>query len=316
MNYLTLPHTDLRVSSLCLGTSDLGASVSESDSFALLDQFFEAGGNFLDTAAIYAAWTPAGAGSSEKLLGRWLAKQSKNAIVATKGGHPELDSMSVSRLSKPEIEADLAQSLRNLGVGTIDLYWLHRDDENVPVEEVLGLMEEFVAEGKIRFYGCSNWKTARMEAVQNAAKARGVTGFVANQPMWSLAQPDLSGADPTLAAMDNEMREFHQRSGLAAIPYSSQANGYFSKLFENRALPALFDSDAVRPLNHVRFEKMQTLASGSGLSLTQIVLGYLRSQPFPTVPIIGCKTASQLKDSLSAADVRLSDSQIAVFMSQ
>ncbi len=312
MNYLTLPHTDLRVSRLCLGTADFGAGVSESDSFALLDQFFDAGGNFLDTAAIYAAWTPAGAGSSEKLLGKWLAKRSKNAIVATKGGHPQLDSMQLKRISKREIESDVEQSLRHLGLETIDLYWLHRDDETVPVETILGAMEDLKAAGKIRFYGCSNWKTTRIQAFQSAAQARGAVGFVANQPLWSLALSDLSGADPTLAAMDDAMREFHAQSGMAAIPYSSQANGYFSKLAENRALPAMFDTEKVRAPNRTRFEKVQTLGREKGLSISHIVLGYLLSQPFPVVPIIGCKNAAQLSDSLSAADVKLSPGQVAV----
>ncbi len=314
MKYLTLPRTDLRVSSLCLGTADFGEGVSESDSFALLDQFFEAGGNFLDTAAIYAAWTPAGAGSSEKLLGKWLAQSGKDAVVATKGAHPDLNSMGVSRLSQGAIEADLKASLRHLRRETIELYWLHRDDETVPVEAILGWMEDFVSAGKVRFYGCSNWKTARIEALQNAAQARGALGFVANQPLWSLAQADLSRADPTMVQMDAATLEFHRQSGLAAVPYSSQANGFFSKLAQNRAVPAMFDSAAVRATNLARFEKIQTLLRQNGLSITEIALGFLRGQPFATVPIIGCKTQAQLSDSLSGGDVSLSAKQIADLM--
>lgn len=318
MNSLVLPRTALRVSRLCLGTADFGAGISEKESFALLDQFFEAGGNFLDTAAIYADWTPAGKGSSEKLIGKWLKSRSNSAsnpaVVATKGGHPELDAMGVGRLAKSEVERDLTASLRHLGRDSVDLYYLHRDDESVPVEAVLEMLEGFVAAGKIRFYGCSNWKTARIEAFQTAAQTRGASGFVANQPMWALAEADLSGGDPTMVAMDAGMRQYHARSGLAAIPYSSQANGYFSKLRDGRAVPTIYQTDAVRALNRTRFERAQTLASETGLSLTQIALGYLLCQPFPTVPIIGCKNAAQLNDSLSAAETKLSPSQLAHLM--
>lgn len=315
MRYLTLPRTNLRVSALCLGAGNLGAGVSESDSFALLDQFFDAGGTFLDTAAIYAAWTSAGKGSSERLIGKWLVSRRKAAVIGTKGGHPELDSMNVGRLTRREIEADVADSLKNLGVEALDLWYFHRDDPAVPVEELLDIMESLVAAGKIRYYGCSNWKTARMREFQDAAQARSARGFVANQPLWSLAQSDLSGSDPTLVAMNAEMRDFHLDSDLAAIPYSSQANGFFQKIAENRPLShgitTTYDSEAVGALNRARAAQVENLGAHSGLSVTQMVLGYLLSQPFPVVPIIGPRTAAQLENSLSASEVKLSAEQVA-----
>ncbi|PQV65249.1 putative oxidoreductase [Abditibacterium utsteinense] len=315
MNFLNLPRTDLHVSTLCFGTADLGASVDEAQSFELLDQFFEAGGNFLDSAAVYADWTPAGKGSSEKLIGKWRKTRQIEAVIATKGAHPELASMNVSRLSKAEIEADVDASLRNLGAETLDLFYLHRDDVTVDVEEILGCLEELVRAGKIRYYACSNWKWERIEAFQNAAKARGAAGFVASQPLWSLALADLNQGDQTLQQMTAPMRDFHARTQFPAIPYSSQANGYFNKLAEKRELPPTYEGAAVRAANHAQFLNIKELARHSDFSITQIVLGYLLSQPFFVVPIIGCKSAAQLEDSLSAAEVRLTSAQLAILQS-
>lgn len=320
MEHLLLPRTDLQVSSLCLGTADLGAGISESESFALLDCFVEAGGNFLDSAAIYADWTPAGKGSSEKLIGRWRASRSpQNLVIATKGAHPELHSMGVSRLTREDIEADIHASLKNLGVETLDLWYLHRDDPSVPVEEVLTLLEDLKRAGKLRFYAASNWKTPRLREAQAAAQTLNATGFVANQPLWSLAKPDLTGGDQTWAPMNDEMLAFHEETALPALPYSSQANGYFQKIADGKtlsgAVETLYDSELVRPTNRGRLLRMESLSRETGLSLTQLVLGFLRGHSFPVVPIIGPHTMEQLRDSLSASDIKLSVEQVAGLMS-
>jgi aryl-alcohol dehydrogenase-like predicted oxidoreductase len=315
MQFQVLPRTDLRVSNLCLGTASFGADIGESDSLALLDQFFDAGGNFLDTAAIYAAWTAAGKGSSEKLIGKWLRGRKHSAIIGTKGGHPELASMQEGRLSHREVEADLEQSLSNLGVETIDLYYLHRDDPSVPVEEILSFLEDFVAAGKIRYYGFSNWSPLRAQEAHLVAQARRITGFVANQPLWSLAQADTTNLDPTMVAMSADFEKWHLQNQMAVVPYSSQANGYFNKIAENKPLSSsvssTYDSDHVRSVNRTRGARIQALSHETGFNITQIGLGFLLGQPFPTVPIIGCNSPAQLADSLSAAEVRLTAEQIA-----
>lgn len=314
MEHLTIPRTDLRVSSLCLGTADFGAGISQGEVESLLDRFVDAGGNFLDTAAIYADWTSAGKGSSERAISQWTRTHpSTELVIATKGAAPEMHSPGVSRMTRGDIEFDLNNSLKNLGAETIDLWYLHRDDPSVPVEEVLGLLEDQKRAGKLRFYAASNWRASRLKAAEAAAQKMGALGFVADQPMWSLAQPDLTGSDPTLEVMNPELFAFHESSGMAAIPYSSQANGFFQKVAQGRptdtALVA-YETDLVRATNHARFARAQSLSSETGLSLTQLVLGYLLSQPFPVVPIIGSRNMEQLNDSLSGADVRLGAEQV------
>lgn len=315
MQYLTLPRTDLLVSNLCFGTAEFGAGIDQADSFTLLDQFVEAGGTFLDTAAIYADWTPAGKGSSERTIGQWLQDRHPDVVIATKGGHPEIATMDVHRFTKAEIKSDVNDSLQNLGVEQIDLYYLHRDATEVPVAEVLGFLEELVAAGKIRYYGFSNWSLSRAREAVEMAKTMGVKGFVANQPLWSLAEADLSGGDQTLVTMTGNYQQWHAQTGFPAIPYSSQALGYFNKLEAGKELKGLteayYDSLTSRSVNRVRLMRIESLAMEADLNVTQVVLGYLMSQPFPVVPIIGCKNEEQLSDSLSAADVKLSPEQIA-----
>jgi len=313
MEHLTLPRTDLAVSSLCLGTAEYGAGIPQAEAEGLLDRFVEAGGNFLDTAAVYADWTPAGKGASERAIGQWITKRRpQNLIVATKGAHPELSSMGVPRFSRADIESDLNASLNYLGVETIDLWYLHRDDPSAPVEEILSILEDQRREGKLRYYAASNWRTARLQEAELAARKMGAAGFVANQPMWSLAVPDMTGSDPTIVAMNAETLAWHEASGLTAIPYSSQANGFFQKVAQGRPVAnslVAYESDLVRETNHTRFARLETLSRETGLSFTQLVLGYLRSHDFPVVPIIGSRTREQLSDSLSGADIRLSPEQ-------
>ncbi len=320
MEHLVLPRTELRVSSLCLGTAEFGAGTSETDSFVMLDEFVAAGGNFLDTAAVYADWTSAGKGSSERTIGRWLSSRSpQNVVIATKGAHPELHSMGVGRITKREIESDIEASLKNLNAESLDLWYLHRDDPSVPVEEVLTLLEEQRSAGKLRFYACSNWRASRIREAQTAAKTLNASGFVANQPLWSLAKPDLTGGDQTWAPMNPEMLVLHQETGLPAIPYSPQANGYFQKIADGKTLSGsietLYDSELSRPINRARFSRLETLSRDSGLSLTQLVIGWLRGHDFPVVPIIGPRTLEQLRDSLQAGDVKLNAEQVARMIS-
>ncbi|MFL7809039.1 MAG: aldo/keto reductase, partial [Anaerolineae bacterium] len=123
MRYVELAGTDLCVSAICLGTGALGSTVPQREAFELLDLFLDLGGNFLDSAKVYADWLPGERSISEKTIGRWMRSRAvrDRVIVATKGAHPELATMDVQRLSPEEIVSDLDASLHSLQVGTIDL---------------------------------------------------------------------------------------------------------------------------------------------------------------------------------------------------
>ncbi len=315
MRTQSIPHTDLKASILCLGTGDMGAGIDRQGSFRMLDEFLAGGGNFIDTASIYSDWIPGERSRSEKLIGAWMqARRNRTQVVlATKGAHPRLDSMHVGRLSPAEVAADLEASLNHLQTESIDLYWLHRDDPTRPVAEILETLHGLVLAGKLRYYACSNWKLERIMEAQAYAQEHAIPGFAAVQNLWNLAQLNPDGfADQTIAFMDESLWQYHEQTQLAAVPYSSQANGLFHKLEKASAesLPANLRSWYLNPVTLERFQKLQVLHQETGLTTTQIVLGYLTSQPFPTFPIVGPKSPEQLADCLEAGDVTLTPEQL------
>ncbi len=313
MRYRQIPGSDLNPAVIAMGTGSLGSAVDRETSFRLLDAYLDAGGNFIDTAKIYADWLPGERSASEKTIGRWLAARGNRSqvILATKGAHPRLATMDVPRLSSRQITADLEASLRHLGVETIDLYWLHRDDPARPVEDILGTLNRLAAAGKIRAFGASNWKLKRLKEAQAWAAKHGQQGFIASQVYWNIGQPDPERiADKTLVFMDLPAWRYHRDSGLAALAYTSQAGGYFIRRVRGEPVSDQLLSIYHLAENEARIQRIQALARQTGLSPAQISLGYLTSQPFPGYAIVGCKTLAQLVDSLSAADVMLTPTQV------
>lgn len=316
MNRVAVPGTDLSVSPLCLGGVPFGHTITEAGTFALLDRFVEHGGNFIDTARVYSDWIPGERSRSERILGDWLRARGgrPRLVIGTKGGHPSFESFDVPRTSAAEIRADLEGSLRTLGLDVIDLYWLHRDDPTRPVGHFVNLLNTFLREGKIRAWGVSNWTAARLETAWEHARATGQPGPVANQPFWSLgcqqARPPM---DRSLVKFDAAAYAFHARTGLAVIPYTSQANGFFSKL----ALPpeqrpsGLASHDFHTPPNLAAGEAVVRLAREKGVRPSAIVLAYLWSRPLPVIPVIGSRTPAQLDESVAALPVRLSAAEFA-----
>ncbi len=313
---INMPGTDLNVSVLSLGGVPLGSRLDEATSFRLMDVYADRGGNLIDTAEVYVNWvqdvTPS---ISEITIGRWMKSRNRRhrMVVSTKGGHPRIHTMHIPRLSPEEIIADVEGSLRRLQVETIDLYLLHRDDPMRPVADIMNTLHQLAQAGKIRYVGCSNWTVERIQAARDVAKQQGWHGFVANQPMWSIAHVDRSKfKDPTLEAMDEPMKSDHEQYQWTVMPYSSQAKGLFDKWskgthsFDDERLPAWLRTEQ----NRLRFERIEQLARALSLTVNQIVLGYLLSQPFPVVPIVGSVTELQLEDCFQAVDVTLTREQL------
>ncbi len=226
MRTMSIPCTDLKPSVIGMGGGPLTVEGKDLEVWKLLDTYYELGGSFIDSANIYGKWLPSGQNVCDFNIGKWLREQKvrDQMVITSKGGHPLLSEMSKPRLQKKEVAWDLDESLNALGVDYIDLYYLHRDDQTIPVEEVIDYLGDFVKQGKIRYFGASNWTASRIKAAQVYANQTGKQGFVANQLMWSLATPDMSKASyPGLVSMDHESKQFHFNSGLAGIAYESQA---------------------------------------------------------------------------------------------
>jgi aryl-alcohol dehydrogenase-like predicted oxidoreductase len=306
-----LPGTPLAVSPLCLGGVPFGNTLSEAESFALLDRFVALGGNFIDTARIYSDWVPGEKRRSERVLGDWItARRNRDRLViATKGAHPFIESLDSPRTSAAELRDDVEGSLRTLRTDVIDLFWLHRDDPARPVELFIDALNTFLREGKIRAFGASNWTVARLRAANAYAKQSGQQGFTVNQPFWCLGvatskPPPFTG----WVKFDADMHRFHLETGLAVVPYTSQANGFFSKLARGDA--GLEKHDFHTPANLLAGRMVMEMAALHRVAPSAIVLAYLWSRPFPVVPIIGSRTIAQLEDCFAALPVRLSPAEI------
>lgn len=298
MSTLPIPKTDLRPSTLCLGTAHFGANNTEAEAHAVLDAFAAHGGNFLDTARVYSNWVPGELNRSERIIGDWLAgRQDRDRLlIATKGGSFDPEH-GAPRLAEHELEADITGSLEKLRTDRIDLYWLHRDDPERPVSEVIEALHAFQQKGKIRHYACSNWNPDRISQANAYAAKQGFTGFVANQMRWSIGSPNMGPtSDASMVGMDPSTYALHLKTGIAAIPYSAQARGFFTKLETDPKAGGGYATDANRALHR----SLQALSREIGLTVGQIVLAYLWSHPFPVIPIVGCRNVGQLENSFTA----------------
>lgn len=312
MKYFELRTSDgsINVSKIVLGSVFFGTDMPEKEAFRLMDIYMDAGGNCLDTARVYASWLPGGDGASERTIGKWLKTRGcrNKIILSTKGGHPPLNNMNCGRLSRKEIEGDLDESLKALGVDYVDIYWLHRDDVSRPVEDIAETMTALIRKGKIRAAGCSNWKSERIEELNEFAAKNGMEPFIASQIQWSLASstPEAFN-DSTLVCMDEKEYDWYLKNQFPVFAFSSQAKGFFTKLAKlgidgiSQKAYSRFATDD----NLSRFERVKRYADESGLTVSAVALGYITENRFPAAAIIGPSSCEQLEDSLTAADVSI-----------
>ncbi len=310
MRRISIPGTSLRPSSLCLGSEFMGAGISPDDSYQLLDEYLERGGNIIDTAHIYNDWVAGEKARSEKLIGKWLASRGSrdDLILVTKGMHPNLDTMDVPRSSRAEIRQDLHESLQNLNTDHVDLYFYHRDDPRKPAGEFIEIMNELVQSGLVRYFGCSHWTLPRIKEATEYARRKGLKSFSANQLLWSLAVPN-----PTVSKyphMDHETWDFYVSEKVGIMTWSSQAKGFFTKLHTGEPLNEAVKERYLNEENLRRLARAQTLARDLDRSITDVVLSYLTSQEVATVPVLGCRNIAQLRDSLNADSLILSTEAI------
>jgi aryl-alcohol dehydrogenase-like predicted oxidoreductase len=305
MKYRPLSAEGPEVSRLCLGTAQFGARLSREEAFKQMDCFFEHGGTFLDTARIYCAWVPGGLGSSERIIGAWLREKKirDRVVISSKGAHPDLKTMDISRMGPAELRSDLEASLKDLGTDWIDCYFLHRDDPSIPAEEILALLETFKKEGKIKFYGCSNWKLSRIEEADAAAARRGFAGFFCNQIRWGLGDINRGAiSDKTLALMDRETYNYHRKTKKAAMAYTSSCNGYFSKRLRGQPLTPSLEAVYRNGPNERLLEKLARWEGEFHCSAAALVSSYVMAQDFPAVPISSFSSTAQMEDTLPGAD--------------
>ena len=300
-----LGRTDLDVHPLCLGGNVFGWTADEETSFAVLDDYARAGGNFVDTADSYSAWAPGHeGGESETVIGRWLAARGNRdeMVIATKVGRLE----GLKDLRADTIRKAADDSLRRLQTDRIDLYYAHGDDNpEIPLEETLGAFDELVRAGKVRYIAASNYDVPRLNEALEVSRRDGLAEYVALQPQYNLVERDYEDGLATLCADE----------GLACLPYFSLAMGFLTGKYR----PGGPDVDSPRAGGASKYldergvavlEALDDVAAAHGTSPAAVALAWLREQLTVAAPIASARTPEQLAELLPMVELRLEPDEL------
>ena len=318
--YRRLGNSGLHLFALGLGTMQFGWTCDEARSFEIMDAYFAAGGNFIDTADIYSSWAENNAGGvSEEIIGRWVKAQKNRdqLVLATKVRGAMGTNFSQGRntihqregLSRKWILKACEDSLKRLQTDYIDLYQVHWVDTETPIEETLSALTELVKKGYVRYIGCSNFSAWRLMQSLWASDKHNLEKFVSIQPEYSLVQP-------TRANFERELAKVCLEYGIGVIPYSPLAAGFLTgKYRRGQPLPDSvraggIGSSRMNEQNLDLIEKLVEIAAEQNTTATRVTLAWMLAQPFMSAPIIGANTTTQLADSLGAIDLSLTEDQI------
>lgn len=298
--------TSLDVFPLCLGGNVFGWTADERQSFAVLDAYAAAGGNFIDTADVYSAWVPGHAGGeSETILGRWMAQRRNRdrMVIATKVGlFPGLGG-----LSAKTIRAAAESSLRRLRTDRIDLYYAHTDDAKTPLEETLRAFDALVRDGRVRHVAASNYTEPRLSEALAASSRMGLARYVALQPHYNLVhRAEYEGGRSALSALCTH-------EGLACFPYYALARGFLSGKYRSGAkVESVRASEAAKCLDDKGLRILAALDAIAGERKTTVAavsLAWLLTRPAVVAPIASARTPEQLAELLPVVSVRLTDDE-------
>jgi len=299
MELRQLGRSDLKIAPLMLGGNVFGWTADESTSFAILDAFVDAGFNAIDTADVYARWSPAGGGASEKVIGAWLKASGKRdkVVIATKVGMEMADDK--KGLSAAYIVQAVEESLKRLQTDYIDLYQAHRDDADTPQEETGEAFAKLVAQGKVRVLGASNFDAARLTSANALAQAHEWPRYETLQPLYNLVDR---------AAFEGPLAEACTAMGVSVIPYYGLASGFLTGKYRTEA--DLAKSPRGRGAKKYLDERglgilaaLDAVAADLGASPAQVALAWLMEKI--TAPIASATSLVQLQDLMGAAHLRL-----------
>lgn len=289
--------------------------------FQVMDRFSERGGNFLDSAHIYGSSLANGEGASERTIGEWVAANGNRGevIIGTKGSTLQKDTGRAPLFHPDFVARELNESLSRLKSDYVDIYWLHRDNPEIPVSDILGVFQPYVDARVIHSLAVSNWTVPRIREAIACAQTSDLPQIRASQIGWSLARTHGKVVgDETMLFMDDSTHAFHVNSSFPQVAYAPQANGFFA----GKGDLLLADPDSTDHLlaahrkhygneeNFRRLARAKELAVRRDTSANRVALAYLLCQPFPSSAIIGPRTPDQLSDSLEAVDLGLTSEEI------
>jgi aryl-alcohol dehydrogenase-like predicted oxidoreductase len=306
VEYTTLGDTGMTVSKICLGCMSFGGSgdeemfdwaVGEEQATEVIDRAIDLGINFFDTANIYSH------GESEEILGNALAEYDRDEqVVATKvWGQMRDDDPNSGGLSRKTIEQELDNSLERLGMDSVDLYQIHRWDDDTPIEQTLAALDDAVRREKVRYLGASSMWAHQFADALHTSRHLGLDQFATMQNHYNLVYRE----------EEREMLPLTQEEGIGVIPWSPLAGGYLARPHE--------ESDTMREMTEDRYdtpqsreinERMQEIADDMGVSMSQIGLAWLLSKDGVTAPIYGTSSVEHLEEAVEAVELDLAESDI------
>lgn len=290
---------------LVLGGNVFGFTADEDTSFAVLDAFHAAGGRMIDTADVYSAWVPGHkGGESETVLGKWFAASGKRGDMKL---HTKTGMLGGSELYETaRVLASLDASLERLQTDYIDLYYAHRDYEELAMGDIVSAFDGAVRTGKVRSLGASNFTAARLTAALEAADQQGATPFTVLQNEYNLIARDAYGAD---------LQQLCVKRGIPMLPFFGLASGFLTGKYRTEA-------DLGKSVRGQRMGKL--LESGkpmlaaidqvvreTGASHAQLALAWLRVQPGIGAPIASATTVEQVQELCASASLELTEEQLA-----
>jgi aryl-alcohol dehydrogenase-like predicted oxidoreductase len=301
----TLGASDLSVAPLVLGGNVFGWTADEAASFRVLDAFVDAGGNMIDTADVYSAWVPGHrGGESETVIGRWLEREPakrERVLIATKVGF-------MAGLAPETIATSCDASLKRLGIGTIDLYYHHKDDPNVPLRDSLGAMDALVKAGKIRAIGLSQYEQGRLDEAMRVAAAEDFTRPCVLQTWYNLVER---------AKLEGPLRDAAMKHGLGILPFYGLANGFLTGKYRGRKdLTKSTRGDRVAGYLEGRgmrvLAALEQIGAETGAPLAAIALAWTNAQPGVVATLASATSVDQLAELTASMQLQLSSEQIAL----
>lgn len=303
MNYIDLTAYDgsvIHISRIGMGSTMSMERLTTEEKYRIYDYYFEQGGNCLDTARAYSD------GKAEEMVGAYLRirKNRNQVIISTKGGHPTWEHPEISRTKRQDILGDLETSLKILGTDYVDIYWIHKDDETHPIEDIVDTINIIIKQGKARCIGASNFTVERMAAANKYAKESGQFGFSASQIQWSLASTeDQYFKQHGSLVMTSERYNYYLANNIPVFAFSSQAQGFFPRVAAQGLdmLPEELRIQYGSESNMKRLALLKEYAIKHNCSISAPALGYLINNKLPCVALVGAESVEMLAQSLEAA---------------
>jgi aryl-alcohol dehydrogenase-like predicted oxidoreductase len=299
MNDRFLGRTGVKVSMLCLGTMTFGAEADEAESEAMFRACREAGVNFFDCADVYAG------GRSEEILGRLVRDCRNDVIITSKAYFATSRDVNAMGASRRHIFQAVEASLKRLATDRIDLYFIHRFDDRTPLEETLRALDDLVRQGKILYPGASNFAAWQVAKALGISSREGLAPFACIQPMYSLVKRQA----------EVEILPMAESEGLGVIPYSPLAGGLLSGKYSSGRRPR--DGRLLtHKISQTRYggasntevaARFAAFARERGFDPVSLAVAWVAGHPAVTAPIMGARKAAQLRSSLAAADLPMTE---------